>query len=124
MIIYYLGNMMRVNFNTKSDTSISHNVQGTVLGSFSTVSTDEMFSVLSESFYSEPEQAVIRELLCNAWDSHIVSGITDTPVDVTLTDTDLIIKDFGAGIPHDQIMDIYFTFGTSTKREDDRQTGG
>lgn len=115
---------MKVNFNTKSDTSISHNVRGTPLGNFSTVSTDEMFSVLSESFYSQPERAVIRELLCNAWDSHIVSGITDTPIEVTLTDSDLIIKDFVEGIPHNQIMDIYFTFGTSTKREDDRQTGG
>lgn len=81
------------------------------------------FQLLSTSLYSNPRLAVIREILFNAWDAHKEAGI-DVPVQVTLTDTELIIKDFGNGIPHDRIGEIYGVYGASTKVIDTNQTGG
>ena len=36
-----------------------------------------LFSLLSKNLYSDPDLAAIREILTNAWDAHIASGITD-----------------------------------------------
>lgn len=84
----------------------------------------EMYHLLSAALYSNKPLAVAREVICNAWDAHIDAGITDTPVKVTLTHEKLIIQDFGKGIPHDQIREIYGVYGKSTKVADGRVTGG
>jgi len=84
----------------------------------------EFFNVLSNSLYSDKPLAVIREVLCNAWDIHIQQGITDKPVEITLTDNKLTIRDFGTGIHDDHIVDVYLTYGNSTKKLDGTQTGG
>lgn len=74
--------------------------------------------------YSDQILAVVREVLCNAWDAHIAAGITDKPVEVTLTKEELTVKDYGHGIPHALIGEIYGTYGNSTKQNDGNQTGG
>lgn len=79
--------------------------------------------VLSSTLYKNPERAMVREVLCNAWDAHLDAGVTE-PVEVTLTPTELVIKDFGAGISHDQIGPIYGVYGASTKRQNSLATGG
>lgn len=90
-----------------------------------TVSDDaSLMNVLSKALYTDQQLAVVRETLCNAWDAHVESGNTDTPVLVTLTDDELVIRDFGNGIPHHLIGPVYGTYGGSTKKADKRQTGG
>ena len=84
----------------------------------------EFFNVLSNTLYSDKQLAVIREVLCNAWDIHIQQGITDRAVEITLTDNKLTIRDFGTGIHDDHIVDVYLTYGNSTKKLDGTQTGG
>lgn len=84
----------------------------------------EFFHILSSSLYSDKQLAVVREVLCNAWDSHILTGCEQIPVEVTLTRDKLIIKDFGPGISPGQIVEIYGTYGNSTKQHDGKQTGG
>lgn len=84
----------------------------------------EFFQILSSTLYSDQIMAVARETICNAWDAHIDAGITDTPIEVTLTNDKLIIKDHGKGIPHELIGEIYGTYGNSTKKNDGKQTGG
>lgn len=81
------------------------------------------FQILSSSLYKDPMLAMVRETICNAWDAHIDAGI-DTPIEITLNDDHLIIKDFGKGIPDDLIGPIYAVYGASTKKNDGRQTGG
>lgn len=88
------------------------------------ISTDPaFFQILSSSLYKNPQLAMVRETLCNAWDAHIDAGQTKKPIEVTLNDNELIIRDFGKGIPHDLIGQIYGVYGGSTKKTDSKQTG-
>lgn len=82
------------------------------------------FNILSSTLYKDQLLAVVREVLCNAWDAHIETGITDKPVEVTLTDTKFSVRDFGKGIHNDDMGVIYCVYGNSTKKNDGKQTGG
>lgn len=84
----------------------------------------EFFNILSSTLYKNPNLAVIRETLCNAWDAHIDAGRTHIPIEVTLTKDRLVIRDFGKGIPDDKMRDRYCVYGSSTKTHDGKQTGG
>lgn len=84
----------------------------------------EFFQILSATLYTNQHLAVVREVLCNAWDAHIDAGITDTPIEITLDSNYLVVKDFGKGIPHTQIQPIYGVYGSSTKKSDKKSTGG
>ncbi|HVH93180.1 MAG TPA: ATP-binding protein [Candidatus Acidoferrum sp.] len=84
----------------------------------------EFFNILSSTLYKNPNLAVIRETLCNAWDAHIDAGRTHMPIEVTLTKDRLVIRDFGKGIPDDKMRDRYCVYGSSTKTHDGKQTGG
>lgn len=86
--------------------------------------TAEFFHILSSNLYSDPSYAAIRETICNAWDAHIAAGITDTPIKISYKDDTIIIQDFGYGIDHDKIQEIYGVYGGSTKRSESKQTGG
>ena len=84
----------------------------------------EFFQILSSSLYSDQILAVVREVLCNAWDAHIEANKTDVPLTVSLADGQLVVRDYGLGIPHDLIQPIYGVYGQSTKRLDGKATGG
>ena len=82
------------------------------------------FDILSNSLYSEPELAVIRETITNALDANKEANSKE-PIEVTvdLLKKLFIVKDYGTGIPHERIHEIYCTYGSSTKR-DTTLTGG
>lgn len=82
------------------------------------------FQILSSALYKYPMLAMVRETICNAWDAHIETGRTDTPLKISLDDDYFIVQDFGPGIPEDLIQPIYGVYGASTKKNDGRQTGG
>jgi hypothetical protein len=84
----------------------------------------EFFNILSSTLYKDQILAVVREVLCNGWDAHIEAGITDRPVEITLTETLFSIRDYGTGIHHNEMGLIYGTYGNSTKKNDGKQTGG
>lgn len=113
---------MQVTHNDNFDT---HAIMGgSDVMTFGIAETAEFFTVLFSSLYSDKPLAVVREVLCNAWDSHIASKNTDKAVEVTVSDTNLVIRDFGFGIPHNKIRDVYLVAGNSTKTNDGKQTGG
>jgi len=91
---------------------------------FQMASTAEFFTVLSSALYSDKPLAVVREVLCNAWDSHKVSGITNTAVDITINDDKLVIRDYGKGIDPVKMHGIYCIYGASTKVNSEVETGG
>lgn len=91
---------------------------------FGITDSPEFMQMLSSVLYTDQILAVVRESLCNTWDAHIEAGITDKAVDVKLTETELVIRDYGLGIPKAMIGPIYGTYGGSTKKNDGKQTGG
>lgn len=84
----------------------------------------EFFNILSSTLYSDQELAVAREVLCNAWDAHIEAGCTDRAVEVTITDDQIIFKDYGKGIHDDDMGPRYCTYGASDKKLNGAVTGG
>lgn len=83
-----------------------------------------LLDVLS-TLYHHSGEAVLREYAANARDSHRVAG-TSAPVDITLPtiwSPALVITDVGTGLCGDDLVDIFGTYGASTKRDSDTQTG-
>ena len=77
----------------------------------------KMANILASGLYSDKIKSIIRELSCNAADAHLAAGNTQ-PFEVHLPNTFepfFHVKDFGTGLSHEQVMDIYTTYGESTK---------
>ena len=83
-----------------------------------------LMHIFSATLYTYPKLATVREIICNAWDAHIAAGITDRPIEVNVADGRVTVRDFGYGIAHAKIGEIYGTYGNSTKRDDSTVTGG
>lgn len=83
------------------------------------------FQILSD-LYSDKPLAIVRELGCNAADSMVMAGKGDQPFYVHLPNALepwLTIQDFGTGISHKNIYDIYSTYFESTKSNTNDQIG-
>jgi hypothetical protein len=82
--------------------------------------------ILRDTLYSDKILAVLREYGANAWDAHRMVGKMDLPIKVTLPTTfepTLSIRDFGPGISHEDIFQVYTQYGASTKRDSDTAVG-
>lgn len=112
--------MQVIDANNVSDTIVvsTNNKQDFVLDN-----NGSLFDILSDGLYSNKIQAVVREILCNGWDSHINNNV-NIPLEITLNNNEIIFRDFGSGIEPSKIIDIYCTYGKSTKVQDEKQTGG
>ena len=87
-------------------------------GEFKIRNSARAFSILSSGLYSNKIKAIIRELSCNALDSHIASGNTDATFEVHLPsvlEPWFSVRDFGTGLDGDQVTNIYTTYFESTK---------
>lgn len=83
------------------------------------------FKILSDGLYSRKVEAVIRELSTNAYDAHIAAG-NDKPFEVHLPNALepwFAVKDFGTGLSHKDVMNLYTTYFESTKTESNDQVG-
>lgn len=75
------------------------------------------FAILSNSLYQNKIRAIIRELSCNALDSHRAAN-NPQRFQVTLPtilDPQFSVRDFGTGLSHNQVMSLYTTYFESTK---------
>ena len=76
--------------------------------------------MFADKVYSHKERAVIRELACNAHDSHVQAGTTDIPFDVhlpTQLEPYFSIRDYGTGLTDQEVRNIFAGIGISTKRD-------
>ena len=84
-----------------------------------------IFSILRNQLYSDKILAVIREYSTNAMDAHI-EGNVDRPFEITLPTAfspEFIVRDFGAGLSPEEIVEIFASYGESTKRSSNSFTG-
>lgn len=80
--------------------------------------TGKTFDVLSSMLYKDPHLAIIRELSCNAYDSHVENGCVDKAFDIHLPnqlEPHFSIRDYGTGMSAEQIDSVYTKFFESTK---------
>ena len=111
------------------DKRVATIVDGTITESFFSVKQENLahiFSILRNSLYSDKAGAIIREYCTNAYDAHIQSGISQTPIKIgcpTPMNCLLTIRDFGSGLSEEQIYNIYASYGESTKRNTNDQVG-
>jgi hypothetical protein len=79
-----------------------------------------ILDMFADKVYSNKERAVIRELACNAHDSHVMAGTEDTPFDVhlpTQLEPWFSLRDYGTGLCDEDIANVYGAIGVSTKRD-------
>lgn len=95
-------------------------------GKFQIQASAHAFRILSSGLYSDKISAVLREIGCNAADSHIAAGCPDRPIEVKLPSTfdkDFYIKDYGIGLTHEEITGLFTTYFSSNKSDTDDMTG-
>lgn len=88
------------------------------IGEFRIRNSAKAFNILSSGLYANKIRAIIRELSCNAVDSHVAAGKADVPFEVHIPNAlepHFSIRDFGTGLTHDQVTNIYTTYFESTK---------
>ena len=85
-----------------------------------------ILDMFADKVYSNKERAVIRELACNAHDSHVMAGTTDVPFNVhlpTALEPWFCIRDYGTGLKDNEIAEVYGAIGVSTKRDSNEVIG-
>ena len=90
------------------------------IGEFRIRNSAKAFNILSSGLYANKIRAIIRELSCNAIDSHVAAGRIETPFDVHLPnqlEPWFAIRDYGTGLSHEQVTNIYTTYFESTKTD-------
>ena len=94
---------------------------------FSIKSTAFAFDILSSRLYTDKPLAIVRELVANAYDSHVVAGTQDIPFVVNFPNAfyqTLEIIDYGTGLSHDAVMRLYTTYFESDKNNTNDLIGG
>lgn len=87
---------------------------------FTITASAKAFATMTSNIYSDKPLAIIRELCCNGADSHTAAGCGNLPIDLVLPtrmNPQLIVRDYGTGLSHDEMNDVYTSFFESTKTD-------
>ena len=95
------------------------------ISTFKIATSAKAFKILSSNLYSNKIRAIIREISCNAADAHKMIG-NEQPFQVSLPsrlNEQFVVRDFGPGLSHDDVMELYTTYFASTKSDSNDYTG-
>ena len=85
-----------------------------------------IFGILRNQLYSDKILAVVREYCTNAMDANIDAGAPNCPIQVSIPNAFspvFKVRDFGNGLSEEQVYNIFGSYGESTKRNTNEQTG-
>ena len=105
--------------------SVSSNLTGVQAQNFTIEANESMFALLTSRVYSDTISAPIREWSTNAVDACIAANVTPR-FDVhlpTFEEPTFSVRDYGDGLPHEDILGLFCTFGASTKRDSNSFNG-
>jgi hypothetical protein len=92
----------------------------TKVSEFKIKNSAKAFGILSSGLYANKIRAIIRELSCNAVDSHVAAKKSDIQFDLhlpTRLQPYFSIRDYGVGLNLDDVTHIYTTYFESTKAD-------
>lgn len=104
----------------------SNGVTASTVFGISVKDAAHIMTILRDTLYSDKVLAVLREYSSNAWDAHRDAGKSGVPIKVsipTIMDPTLTIRDFGTGLSHEAVFEVYTQYGASTKRGSDNSVG-
>jgi len=82
--------------------------------------------MFADKVYTYKERAVIRELACNAHDSHVEADNEDTNFDIhlpTQLEPWFSMRDYGLGMYDKELRETFGGIGVSTKRDNNKTIG-
>ena len=85
----------------------------------------QIFHILRNQLYSDPILAIIREISCNGYDSHIAAK-NKNPIKITFPnamESFFKVRDYGTGLTEQEVQDIFCSYGESTKRNSKNAIG-
>lgn len=90
-----------------------------------------IMAVLS-GLYRDPIDAMVREYLTNMYDAYVALKRSNPDAKIippilhipSALDPTLTFTDFGVGMSHDTVWQVYATYGESTKNNDNSEVGG
>lgn len=93
---------------------------------FTIAATGKAFRNLMDGLYSRKIEAAVREICTNAYDSHTAAKTPLRKFRVQLPELSnpvFMVRDYGVGMPHEQVMRRYSTLFDSTKDQSDEEVG-
>lgn len=102
--------------NNPANEAIVSNVSD--ISEFTIKATAKSFQILSNQLYANKIRAIVREISCNAYDSHVAAGKPDLPFDLhlpTRLEPWFAVRDYGVGLSEADVKTIYTGYFTSTK---------
>ena len=107
---------------TPQDVAVAGNFKTSAFGMEASA---HAFDIIADKIYTYKERAVIREISCNAHDSHVEAG-NPQPFDVHLPthlESWFSVRDYGTGLSDEDIRAIYCTAFKSTKQDSNEVVG-
>lgn len=82
-----------------------------------------IISLVRDKLYPNPDKAALCETICNAIDEHRKHAVK-RPVDIVITKTEVVVRDYAMGLSMEDVVNVFFAFGASTKKDSDEAIGG
>lgn len=99
---------------------------GSSSSAFGIAVNGKAFRVLSSNLYSNKIGSIVRELSCNAYDSHVEAGKPEVAFEIHLPDAFepyFAVKDQGVGLSDSQIHEVFTVYFASTKDQSNNSIG-